>query len=105
MSSSAREHVTERFLAHLKALHSLAPSLRQGDFGASNILLDPAVNGISAILDWSSAAIGDPAYDLAGVLASYGEQLFTEVLTYYHNGYSARAEFYQARGTVWPGER
>ena len=49
------------------------PALRHGDFGASNILFDPRAGQVTGIIDWTSAGAGDPAYDLAGLWACYGE--------------------------------
>ena len=49
------------------------PVLRHGDFGASNILFDPRAGQVTGIIDWTSAGAGDPAYDLAGLWACYGE--------------------------------
>lgn len=40
-------------------------ALRHGDFGGANILFDRDTQQVTAILDFESAAIGDPAYDYA----------------------------------------
>jgi hypothetical protein len=37
------------------------PVLRHGDFGPSNILFDATTRTISGIVDFGSAALGDPA--------------------------------------------
>ncbi len=52
-----------------------APALVHGDFGPSNILYDASRHSISGIIDFSSARWGDPAVDLAAILApiSYSE--------------------------------
>ncbi len=62
----------ERFLNEPKHF-AYKPVLKHGDFGASNILFDRTTNFISGIIDFSNASLGDPAYDFAGLLSSYGE--------------------------------
>ncbi|MCP4382832.1 MAG: phosphotransferase [Hyphomicrobiales bacterium] len=40
--------------------------LVHGDFGSNNVLTDGV--GITGVIDWSEALIGDPLYDLANIL-------------------------------------
>lgn len=54
----------------------IIPSIIHGDFGTANILYDTSTNRITAIIDFGSACIGDPAVDYAALLASYGESFF-----------------------------
>jgi aminoglycoside 2''-phosphotransferase len=49
------------------------PVLKHGDFGPSNILFDLDKQVISGIIDFGGAGLGDPAYDFAGILSSYGD--------------------------------
>ena len=55
----------------LERLHRLAvhcPETRalvHGDFGSNNVLTDG--RGITGIVDWSEASIGDPLYDVANI--------------------------------------
>jgi aminoglycoside phosphotransferase (APT) family kinase protein len=53
-----------------------------GDLGGVNCRVDTATGAITGLLDWDSAAVGDPATDVAAVLAGLGprtaEQLRTE---------------------------
>lgn len=69
-----------------------------GDFGASNILWDPKLDSISGIIDFGSSGLGDPAYDFAGILSSYGEEFFNMCIELYPNGneISERVKFYQS---------
>jgi hypothetical protein len=76
------------------------PSLRHGDFGPTNILCAPL--SISAVIDFRTAGLGDPAVDIAAVIGpvSYGETL-AELLMPTCPGVEAlleRARFYA--GTV-----
>jgi aminoglycoside 2''-phosphotransferase len=58
-------------VAFLDAWDDTPLRLRHGDFGSGNILV--ADGGISGIIDFGSASIGDPASDVAGLIASYGD--------------------------------
>lgn len=69
-----------------------------GDFGASNIIWNPKTAEITGIIDFGSARIGDPAYDFAGILSSYGEQFFNLCISLYPNGDEIveRVKFYKS---------
>lgn len=57
--------------------------LKHGDFGTTNILFDLPRQMISGILDFGGAGLGDPAYDFAGLLSSYGEAFLQRcIMTY-----------------------
>jgi aminoglycoside 2''-phosphotransferase len=75
MRPRARERVTRLFTRYLDDDRHFAftPVLRHGDFGGSNILYDPQSRALTGVIDFGSAGVGDPAYDVAGLLASYGE--------------------------------
>jgi aminoglycoside 2''-phosphotransferase len=49
------------------------PALCHGDLAPYHILYDPAVQRISAVLDFGVAGIGDPAMDIGNLLQAYGE--------------------------------
>lgn len=76
MSAAACARVAARFERYLgDARHfTFTPVLRHGDFGTSNILYDTALQRITGVVDFGGIALGDPAYDVAGLLASYGEE-------------------------------
>ncbi len=101
MRDDAKNEVTLLFEGFLKDEANLKfePSLIHGDFGASNILWDAEERKISGIIDFGEACIGDPAYDFAGLLSSYGESFYHTCLSLYPNGdqVSNRVAFY--RGT------
>ncbi len=73
------------------------PVLKHSDFGTSNILFDPASGSIRGILDFGSAGLGDPAYDFAGLLSSYGEDFLRRCARVYPElaGFLPRVRFYQ----------
>ncbi len=78
---SAVAHHFEPFLGDSRH-HSWTPVLRHGDFGPSNILFDAASGRVTGIIDFGSAARGDPAVDLAA-LSSYGPAFLTTLHTAY----------------------
>jgi aminoglycoside 2''-phosphotransferase len=75
MRLDARSWATEHFETFLAdAAHFAYKSvLKHGDFGPANILFDAGKQVISGIIDFGGAGPGDPAYDFAGILSSYGE--------------------------------
>ena len=104
MRPDARKTVAAHFEAYLddRSLQRFDPALRHGDFGGSNILWDPAKGTITGVVDFSSCAPGDPAYDLASV-STLGDHLFQWIGLHYQPDAEklaamlARARFY--RGT------
>lgn len=96
----AQEEISQSFETFLKekALSNLEITLIHGDFGASNILWNPETSKISGIIDFGSSCLGDPAYDFAGILSSYGEDFFNMCINLYPNGneISERAKFYKS---------
>jgi aminoglycoside phosphotransferase (APT) family kinase protein len=50
-----------------------APSMLHNDFKYDNVVLDPGLNDIIALLDWEMATIGDPRMDLGTTLSYWVE--------------------------------
>jgi aminoglycoside 2''-phosphotransferase len=75
MRPDARAAVARHFETFLAEPGNFAraPALRHGDFGTTNILFDAAAREIAGVIDFGSAGLGDPAVDVASLLASYGE--------------------------------
>ncbi len=73
-------------------------TLIHGDFGASNLLWDPESKQITGVIDFGGSGLGDPAYDFAGLLSSYGESFFNRCLSLYPNGaaIAERIRFYKS---------
>lgn len=95
----AQMEISQSFETFLKgkALSNLDITLIHGDFGASNILWNPDKSMISGIIDFGGSGLGDPAYDFAGILSSYGEDFFDMCINLYPNGneISERVKFYK----------
>jgi aminoglycoside 2''-phosphotransferase len=76
MRPDARFSTTEHFESFLAGdfLQHFEPVLKHGDFGSSNILFDQETRRVSGIIDFGGACLGDPAYDIAGLLSCFGEE-------------------------------
>jgi len=96
----AQKEISQSFEMFLKgkAISNLDITLIHGDFGASNILWNPETSMISGIIDFGGSGLGDPAYDFAGILSSYGEEFFEMCINLYPNGneISERVKFYKS---------
>jgi aminoglycoside 2''-phosphotransferase len=84
----------ERFLS-AAARHPLPSRLIHGDFGTTNILLDPARGRVAGILDFSEAHLDDPAVDLAALRASFGSELLSRPGCPQAGDVLARMDFYE----------
>ena len=60
-----------------------SPSLVHNDLWAEHILVDTCSGGVSGVIDWADAVIGDPAIDFASLYTWYGESLLENVLAHY----------------------
>jgi aminoglycoside 2''-phosphotransferase len=99
MRPDAREWATRHFEAFLDepANFDYQPVLKHSDFGPSNILFDPERQGVTGIIDFGSAGLGDPAYDFAGLLSGYGEAFVQQCSRVYPavTSFLDRTRFYQ----------
>ncbi|PFA69114.1 aminoglycoside phosphotransferase [Bacillus sp. AFS015802] len=88
MNEKAKLEVSRHFDSFLSQseLLDFEPVLTHGDFGASNILWDRERNEVAGIIDFGESEVGDPAYDFAGLLSSYGEHFVRSCLEMYPNG-------------------
>jgi len=97
MRPKARKSVSEQFENYFRhsALHHFVPTLIHGDFGGSNILF--VENSITGIIDFSFAAFGDPAVDIAAI-STFGDSFFDRIHGYYPNiePLLERAKFYRS---------
>lgn len=89
-------HSFETFL-NSETCSNLKPTLIHGDFGTSNIIWEADTCIISGIIDFGGSGLGDPAYDFAGILSSYGDDFLNMCIDLYPNGteISERVKFYR----------
>ncbi len=103
--ADVREHLTadgrrlvEGFLARTPPAEPVVLRLCHNDLGAEHILADRATGEITGILDWTDAAIADPARDLALLYRDFGPRVFDRVLAAYghpvDDGFRERAVFH-----------
>ena len=57
--------------------------------GAEHVLVDPATGNITGIIDWSDAAITDPARDLALIYRDLGPSAFDMAIASYTHPFDA----------------
>ncbi len=74
MPQGARERIAARFAAFRDdpGTFAFTPTVIHGDFGSGNLLWDARAGTMTAVIDFGSAGIGDPALDIAALL-TYGE--------------------------------
>ena len=49
-------------------------------------MFNPETSKISGIIDFGGSGLGNPAYDFAGILSSYGEEFFEMCINLYPYG-------------------
>jgi aminoglycoside 2''-phosphotransferase len=96
MRPDARDEVAHTFETALNDPHQFdfTPALRHGDFGGSNILIDPINGNATGILDFDDLGMGDPAVDASAILYT-GEAFFERMCGTYPAlaDYRRRADF------------
>ncbi len=99
MRTDARAWVTDNFTAFLaEPCHfTYTPVLRHGDFGGSNILYDAETQQISGVIDFSFAAMGDPALDAAAI-STLGDAFLQRISATYPEieAMHERVQFYKS---------
>jgi aminoglycoside phosphotransferase (APT) family kinase protein len=90
MPPAARRSV-ERFLAAALPPEPEAVAFCHNDLGAEHILVDVATHTITGVIDWSDAAITDPAVDFARVYRDLGPPA-AEAMLAHHRGPSVNWE-------------
>ena len=107
----ARGHLSRTWLEFVddQANFQFEPALIHRDLSGEHILAEPRARSsndvsdpeggrITGIIDWEDAAVGDPAFDLTGLL-DYGPEFVHEVLAAYggprDGGMLDRARFYR----------
>jgi aminoglycoside phosphotransferase (APT) family kinase protein len=96
----------ETFLDATPPHDGYAPVLSHNDLGIEHVLVDPVTWAVTGIIDWSDAAIVDPAYDFGLLYRDLGPAALRAAIRRYHSdandvaALSERAAFY-ARCSVF----
>lgn len=76
----------ERFLGTAPPAPAPALVFSHNDLGIEHVLVDPGTLAITGIIDWSDAAMTDPAADFGLILRDLGEAALAAALTSYGRG-------------------
>lgn len=84
LPSTMHARIAAQFAAFLDDPGNFAfmPTIIHGDFGTGNLLWDARAGVMSAVIDFGSATLGDPANDVAALL-TYGEPFVRQGLATY----------------------
>jgi aminoglycoside 2''-phosphotransferase len=97
LPAAARERIAARFAAFLDdpGNFTFTPTVIHGDFGTGNLLWDARTGEMTAVIDFASAGLGDPALDVAALL-TYSESFVQSGLAAYPamEAMLPRARFY-----------
>ena len=97
LPASARRRI-EGFLGHALPAEPRALAFCHNDLGAEHVLVDAGAGTITGIIDWTDAAITDPARDLAFVYRDLGPEVCRLALAHYEGPFDGsdreRAIFY-----------
>ena len=97
LSASARRRI-EGFLGRTPPAEPRTEAFCHNDLGAEHVLVDVGAGTITGVIDWTDAAITDPARDLALVYRDLGSEACKLALAHYEGPFDdadrERAVFY-----------
>jgi aminoglycoside phosphotransferase (APT) family kinase protein len=97
LPAEARQQI-EGFLGHPPPAEPRALAFCHNDLGPEHVLVDVMASAITGIIDWTDAAITDPARDLALVYGDLGPEARKLALAHYEGSFGdadrERAVFY-----------
>lgn len=79
LSPAGRRRADHELDAAVHAAEHAPRTLVHGDFTGANLLWDADDTRLTGVLDWAQVHVGDPAYDLASLAATYGWDLAATV--------------------------
>jgi aminoglycoside phosphotransferase (APT) family kinase protein len=95
---AAYQRLVEDFLGRTPPAEPLTAVFCHNDLGAEHVLVDVEANAVTGIIDWTDAAIADPARDLALIYRDLGPEVFELMVAYYDGRFDdadrERAIFY-----------
>ncbi|MGI5269860.1 phosphotransferase family protein [Nonomuraea sp. CA-218870] len=96
--------LVERFLAAEPPPEPRELRLCHNDLGAEHLLADPETSALTGVIDWTDAAVTDPAHDFAKLYRDLGPEVFDLILASYDGPFGAedrrRALFYARCGLI-----
>jgi aminoglycoside phosphotransferase (APT) family kinase protein len=69
---SVAAYLPPSFLPSRAPARAAEPVFSHMDLGIEHVLVDPSTSAVTGVLDWTDAAVGDPAYDLGLILRDLG---------------------------------
>jgi aminoglycoside 2''-phosphotransferase len=81
LSPSIRSEVAARFRRFESQADTLPVGVIHGDFGTGNILA--AHDRLTGVIDFAGCGLGDPAYDIASLVAGLGDELLMRLARHY----------------------
>jgi aminoglycoside 2''-phosphotransferase len=96
-----RELLLGRHERALRLLRDFSPTLVHGDLGTNHILVDPSTRAATGLIDFETAAIGDPSIDFVGLLITLGDKETRRMIERHAHEVSwKRLRFYWWMGAV-----
>jgi aminoglycoside phosphotransferase (APT) family kinase protein len=96
--SKVHRPLVENFLWSTPPPEPRGTGFCHNDLGAEHVLVDVETNTVTGIIDWTDAAIADPARDLALIYRDLGPEVFELTLAHYEGYFDdadrERAVFY-----------
>lgn len=80
---AAARQLIEDLLGRTPPAEPRAAAFCHNDLGAEHMLVDVEANAVTGIIDWTDAAIADPARDLALIYRDLGPEVFEPTLARY----------------------
>ncbi|MEV7808290.1 aminoglycoside phosphotransferase family protein [Microbispora sp. NPDC088329] len=80
---TAARRLVEGFLGTAAPAEPGVLTFCHNDLGSEHVLADAETSTVTGIIDWTDAAIADPAYDLALVYRDLGSEVFERTLAHY----------------------
>ncbi|XVQ84712.1 phosphotransferase family protein [Microbispora siamensis] len=94
----AARRLVEGFLGTAAPAEPGVLTFCHNDLGSEHLLVDAETSAVTGVIDWTDAAVADPAYDLALVYRDLGPEVYERTLAHYqgrHDGAGhERAVFY-----------
>jgi aminoglycoside phosphotransferase (APT) family kinase protein len=79
--------LVEDFLGRTPPAEPRVEAFCHNDLGVEHVLVDVEASTVTGIIDWTDAAIADPAHDLARIYRDLGPDFFELTLAHYESGW------------------